>query len=63
MRSAEDVADAAGSMVDRGVSQRTMQATEELREELTATRAELDRSLDTIVNLTATIAFLRTHPT
>lgn len=41
------------------LSQRTSQSLEDLKDQLAATQAELDRALDTISNLSSTIAFLR----
>ena len=62
MRDEAEVSAAAGSMVDRGVSQRSAQEKEDVKAELEATRVELDRALDTIENMTRTLAFLRSHP-
>ena len=59
MRSEEEVAAAAGSMTDRGVSQRTMKSHEDTTAELEATREELERAYDTIEGLTKSLAFLR----
>ncbi len=57
----ENSADDAGSMKTPALSQRTQTNIEELQAELAATRGQLERSLDTINNLSSTINFLRKH--
>ncbi len=59
MRDEAEVDKAAGTQKDRGVSQRTLKASEDVQEELEATQQELQRAYDTIENLTASVSFLR----